>query len=313
MNKHLAILISILLLSSCATILNNKIQRIQITADKKINNIRLDSSLKHITENEAFYVLRNKKPLTVYFKADSTEQTLKIKSKNSFAFWINLYFNYGIGMIIDKNKPERYAYPKHIYLDYKNGIIKPTRFAPVEKGTISINFSMPYVNGFYVRSIDSYYANAGFMGIAGGVDYYFKKNRYICANFGGAINSIVPVPAAVDYRGERQTAGVTFFNLRDNYCIGRFDLSYGINLSKSNWSKSNNSDSLFHRQRFSSTGLGLSLSTQFKVGQHFRLGAFYQPNFIQFTHGPILEYQHHMSIELVWKFNLLINREPQIN
>jgi len=255
--------------------------------------------------------LRNKKPLIIHFKIDSAEQTLKIKSRNSLAFWANIYFNYGIGMLVDRKKPERYSYPKQFYLDYKLGKVKQTRFAPNEKGTFSFNFSIPYINGYYIRTIDDYYANAGFMGIETGLDYYYKDKRYICLNIGGAISSIVPFPAAVKYSGEVQTAGVTFVNLRDNYCIGRFDFGYGLNLSKSNWYKTNYGDSIAERQHYSSTGLGLSLNTQFKIGPHFRIGALYQPNILQFEHGPIIDYQHHMSIELVWKFNLIRNKKPK--
>jgi len=130
MKRFPIITLSAILFSSCATLFNNSTQRIVIDKDNRIKSISLDSSQKHIRSGNDFYVLRNRKPIKVRVKLDSTEQVVFLKSHNSFAFWINLYYNAGLGWLIDWNKPERYSYRKLYYLEMKDSIVRVRRFSP---------------------------------------------------------------------------------------------------------------------------------------------------------------------------------------
>lgn len=100
-----------------------------------------DSSLLEIGAAKSYYVERSKKPLAVELQLDSTKKTILLPSRSSAAYWANIYFNYGIGMLVDKDNLKRYAYPKRNYFTVKDSTIKRYSFAPIKKGTVNLSLS----------------------------------------------------------------------------------------------------------------------------------------------------------------------------
>jgi hypothetical protein len=115
----LFILIMILLLSSCATILNRRSTNMRV-----YTNIPATIVFPSIRSNGEiskgdFNVARSKKPLIIKVYNDSISKTFSIKSINSFAYWLNLCEPpYSlIGFLIDRKNAKRFTYPVNIYLD----------------------------------------------------------------------------------------------------------------------------------------------------------------------------------------------------
>jgi len=304
LNKILTLLIFGLLLSSCASILNNIVQKVAINSDKRIEVVSVDSSLKILDHNEFFYVVRSRNPLRVNLKIDGKDSTILLKSHNSVAFWANIDFNYGVGMLVDLKNPKRFAYPKRTYLNIKDAKVYENRFAPTLKGTINWNIAIPYVNSFNIKTTGMNKNLAGFWGFETGLDYYYKDNRFLSFNAGAATNFLVPVPAPVDIFGENQTSSGLYLNLRNNYDVGRFTLGYGLSYSKLYWQITNNSDSTFIPQSKSNSAFGISLNSSYRFGESFRLGLLYQPYFFSSEKKFTTDYQYQISIELIWKIPL---------
>lgn len=304
MDKKFYIILLGLLLSSCATILNNSVQKISITTDKRIKVVSVDNSMKIFGNKNSFYVGRSKNPIKLNLLVDTTRQNIFVKSHSSVAYWANIYFNYGIGMLIDKDNSKRYAYPKRMYLRLKDNKVIINRFAPTRKGTIDWHIALPHVNFFHIATNNGYRSSGGFWGIESGLDYFYQDNRFISVYGGAATDFFVPVPAAVDIRGMHQSSSGFFVSARNNYRVGSFDLGYGISYSRLNWRMTNNIDSTFIPQTKHNSAFELSFISAFRFGQYFQLGLLYQPYFISIDNRIKTDYQHQISIELIWKIPL---------
>ncbi|HEY5463342.1 MAG TPA: hypothetical protein VIJ95_08800 [Hanamia sp.] len=291
----------ILLLSSCATLLNQPIQRIFISTDKNIKAVSIskslsaDCSLLRIDAPTIYYIARSTKPLEVDLQLDSTKKTIFLKARNSFAFWANIE-NYGIGMLVDKDNIKRYAYPKRNYFNIKDTTIKRYAFAPIRKGTINLSLSWPFPSFFSLQSETGNYNSVGVLGLQTGIDYFYKNNQYVSLNFGAATDVFG------DYFGPYFESGNTVFtSIMNNNVVGSFDLGYGISLSKFQWKRTTIGDTINLDQSIKSTALGFSLSAQYRFGNYFRFGFLYQPDFVRLNRQPALKYQHYFSFNFIWK------------
>jgi hypothetical protein len=98
------------------TPLNRHTQKIHIATDNKIPGLRVEQATQ--LDSTTFLVTRGRQDLTIHFRLDTTEKTLLLRPRNSFAFWFNLY-NYCAGMLVDWKNPRRYGYPAYTYLSTK--------------------------------------------------------------------------------------------------------------------------------------------------------------------------------------------------
>jgi hypothetical protein len=305
MTKYQVIIIGFLiLLSSCATVLNSPVQRIRISTDEKIQVLSvdratlIDSTFIGIDGTSTYYIPRSNKPLKIVLQTDSTKKIFILPPKSSFAYLYNILANYGIGMLIDKNNPKRYAYSVRNYLKLQDTTIKRSRFAPIEKGTFNLSLSPSFTTIFSIQAKDKKYNSAGVFGLEAGLEYFFRNNNYLSINLG----------AATDRFGEYfgpgyvETATTFFTSLRNNNIVGTFDLGYGINVSRQKWTKQTIGDTIKIDESIKSIGLGLSFSAQYRVGSYFRLGILYQPDILNTSFKPSLNYQHYISLNLIWKF-----------
>lgn len=121
MKIQLLYFIIILTCSSCATLLNKKNTQLEIITNSPATVVLGKDTLKNINNITYLDVLRQEKPLSIAVFNDSIVKKVTIDSKNSFAYWANLGFYSGLGMLVDRNNPKRYTYPKTVYLDMENG------------------------------------------------------------------------------------------------------------------------------------------------------------------------------------------------
>jgi hypothetical protein len=300
--RYPEVLILMTLLSSCATVLNKPVQKVFIATDKNLTvtsverAVIIDSSLSLAA---IYYVPRSNKPLIVHIKAGSNETSVKLKPTNSFAYWFNIIENYGIGMLVDKDNVERYGYPARNYLYASGDSINISRFAPIEKGSINLSLSPTLMNSFDMKAPNKQYYSGGVFGLEAGVEYFYQRNKYLSFNTGAATTVFGEYIGSGSY----ETGNVLFASVKNNFIAGRFDFGYGVNLSKLTWQKRYN-DTAKLGESVKNTGAGFSLSSQYRIGNYFRIGALYQPVLFNIRNGPVISYQHFLSLNLIWKLPL---------
>lgn len=181
-----------------------------------------------------------------------------------------------------------------------------------DKGQILIHLSLPYISNFHFTPVnEGTKNNTGFMGYSAGLDYLYKKNRYVNFSFSQIMDYYLPV-MFVDRGDEYELMSSNIFNLTNNYQINRFSVGYGILFSKNSWEMRNISrdeNSLTRKpDRKDNSALGLSFSTYYRLtnisGQNFLLGLIYRPTFLKVNNNPKFNYEHSISIDIAWKLKL---------
>jgi hypothetical protein len=134
-NRHIILAIFVLTFSSCATMFNSKKTSLTILTSKPSNLVMGKDTIKGISTSKSFSVDRDKKPLIVSVYNDSLTKTVSIKSKNSFAYWLNAYPNWHLwtGFYIDTKTKKRYTYPKTIYIDLATKDSSYLTYKPLDK------------------------------------------------------------------------------------------------------------------------------------------------------------------------------------
>jgi hypothetical protein len=214
-------------------------------------------------------------------------------------------------MFVDKNNDKRYTYPSNIYIDPSDSTGKFLRYQPlIPKGDLYLNLSLPYVNHFYfVPAGERTKQNAGFIGFAAGLDFYFRNNRFLSVMAAIATDFPVPFPAHIDYSGEHQTMSSVYITVSNHYKIRRFSIGYGLSFSRNTWN-------LIYDNRFnpppparepvskSNYGFGLPLPVQYHIGNKFYIGMNYQPTLYHLSSRGKFKYEHLLSMQFGWRIKV---------
>ena len=304
-----------ILLSSCASLLNSKQTRLKIISNEPVGIIINKDTINHLLAEKEISVSRSKEPLKLTIFNDSIKKTVSVESKNSFAYWLNLYPNLHLwtGFLIDKNKAKRYAYSKRIYIDVYDTIPRYFTYYPwSRKGNIDLHFSLPHINSFLLNpeNENNKKVNTGFWGLTLGLDYYHSRNQFINLSASGVSDFFVPFPAAVDISGEYELMSSSYISLSNNHRYKRFLFGYGISYSKNTWD-------FRYYDRFdpppptrepvkkSHIALGLIFPAYFQMGEHFNIGLVYRPSFYRPNMTDKFKYEHLESIDFAWKIPLM--------
>ena len=303
---YIFILFPALMMSSCASILNSSMQKVSVTSDKQIKIISLEKSVYKesgfVDSNHAksFFVFRSSMPLSVNLEVDSIHKTILLYPRSSFAYWLNIFFNYGIGMLIDKDNPKRYSYSRDNHITIKDSILIVHKFSLEKKNNIKLTISPTLVNSFSINTGKHWYQSAGIFGLEAGVEYYYNKNKFISVNAGAATDVFG------DYfgKGYSRTTSTVFTNFRDNRTYCNFNVGYGLNVSYIRWIEDYRGDSIYTHQLSNVTTLGLSVSVQYRLGNYIYAGVLYQPSFVNTNNLSSFNYQHFLSFNLIGKIPL---------
>ncbi|HYC28150.1 MAG TPA: hypothetical protein VEB42_05025 [Chitinophagaceae bacterium] len=297
--------------ASCASIVNGPYTSIKVYTTAPTTIIHNHDTIKTRSNRANLDVKRQDQTLSITAVTDSLTKTFKVEPRNSFMYLYNILSNYGIGMLIDKDNPKRYSYPKRIYINSGDTISKYFRYGQSDnKGELYLHLSLPYINSFQLKpENEGAKLNTGFWGGAIGLDYFYSKDKFISAGFSGVSDFFVPVPAAVDISGEYEVMSSIYFSLSNNHRIKRFTIGYGLSYARNTWSlKYSNSFNPPPPARDpvtkSSNAFGLIFPVYFQLGEHFHLGAVYRPTFYRPNLDDKFSYEHLISIDLAWKLRL---------
>lgn len=288
--------------TSCATLLNRKYTNVRIITEKPGEITVNDLSIKTRPEGIDFPAERKNEPLVIHYLSDSTEKIFTVNSINSFAYFANIFTNYGIGMLIDKDNPRRYGYPRQAIISCKPEDIVPRRFNPfVPAGSLYWHFSIPYYNNFYLQPLnEGVRQSAGFWGIATSVEYAHSRNQSLAVSAGAAMDFFLPVLVAVDYSGEWKSAATTYLSLAYKQYYKRFNAGLGIHVSRHFW---NYNYSGFGDAppptrptvRLSHRIAGPLVSAGWQLGKHTWAALSYKPAMVRFDLP--YAYEHVISLE----------------
>lgn len=115
LKKIALLLIGILILNSCATIINGKKAAVNISADQKGKIVFQNDTIVINTEQTTIRPIRSKKPLEFKVIKDSLQENFSFNSKVSPLFWANIFNNYGIGMLVDFTNDNRFTYNHNLH------------------------------------------------------------------------------------------------------------------------------------------------------------------------------------------------------
>lgn len=311
MKQTLIILAISLLFTSCATILNrNWINSTIYTTAPSVIVFNTDT-VKTIGNKAQLKLEREKKIVEIIAITDSLEKKVLINPKSSIAFYSNIYFNYGIGMLVDRANPKRYTYPHRIYINSSDTIGRSFGHGHANnKGELLLHLSLPYINSFHLTpENEGTKTNTGFWGFTAGLDYYHSKNQFINFSVSAVTDFFVPVPAAVDISGEYELMASKYLSISNNHKIRRFSLGYGLSYSRNFWA-------FIYSDRFgapppsrdpvnkNNITLGLIFPSYFQIGENFNIGVVYRPTFYRPDLLNKFAYEHLISLDLAWKIRL---------
>ncbi|MGE0076351.1 MAG: hypothetical protein AB7S48_00675 [Bacteroidales bacterium] len=309
MNKIAIYLLLLVILDSCATIINTSTTKISVYSNRP-SRLTVNNSTYNFDRECKIYVERNSDSLIMYAESDSLKRTIKLKSKNSLGYYANIFYNCGVGCIIDYNNPKRYTYQNDIFIDYTSHSDRVSRFGSVNKGQINLNLSLPWVNQFVMHpQNEAYKSSIGFWGISAGLDFFYKEDKFISITASGVMDFFLPFPAAVDLSGEFDLMSSSYYSLTDNINFRNFTIGYGLNYSNNTWD---------HRYYDSfdappptrepvvksSKSLGFTINSYYRISKHFYLGLIYRPTVIRIKPSYALNYEHLISLDFLWKLRI---------
>ncbi|HET6557135.1 MAG TPA: hypothetical protein VFG54_07460 [Prolixibacteraceae bacterium] len=134
MKPTLLLLLTGLLVSSCASLMNQRTKVVTIITSEPTKLIVKKDTLSSLSIKRYVAVERSRDPLHIIAFTTDNSKSISVHPRNSFAWWLNLYpSTMWTGFIIDKNNPKRYTYPSIIYLDMNQAGTQYNTFQPVGK------------------------------------------------------------------------------------------------------------------------------------------------------------------------------------
>ena len=308
------ILITLILLSSCATIINQPYTGVNVRTTEPSKIIYKQDTIKTVNNEINLWVERKKETLSFVAMTDTIAKTIEVKSRHSNAFWLgNLFSGAGvIGYAIDLTSPKRFTYQKRVYINSGETIGKYYRYNPVgnNKGELLLHLSLPHINSFCLNpKNENYKINTGFWGLSIGFDYYYLKNKFVNLSVSGVSDFWVPVPAAIDMSGEYELMSSGYISLSNNYRIKRFTIGYGLSFGRNTWDFRyyDWGESLPPTRepvKKSHNTLGFIFPTYFQIGEYFNIGVVYRPSFYRPNLPDKFSYEHLISIDFAWKIRI---------
>jgi hypothetical protein len=309
----LIMMTGIIFLNSCATIINQRRQRIDIITDKPASVSINDHILLSSKNKISFVALRDIVPIRLTVFNDTLKKELSLEPRTSALYWINIFYNCGLGMLIDRNSPKRFAYPGRVFVSMTDKSTSFSSYNPfIGKGTLNLNLSLPWINNFVLNPLNETTSknSLGFMGISVGADYYYRKNKFVNLTAGGVMNFFLPFPAAVDFSGEVDIMSSSYLTLSDNFRMKRFSAGFGLSLSKNSWNHmyydwGNPPPPLRDPVKRTDISLGFAFPFYIQTSEYFSIGMLYRPSVLTIDPALKLKYNHVLSVDFIWKISLL--------
>lgn len=320
--RNICICLSLsLMLTSCATLLNDSHTVINVYTDEPIAIIYKSDTIKSEPDNDfhsaTLNVKRSRKSIEFAVRNDSLEKRIVESAIISPTIWINgLFIPTWPGAIVDLLSNNGHKYPNHIHLNNKlqkkqsNTWFEKFNLSQrayksklnYSKGDVFFNLSVPpFQFGSVVLKPESErrFEEGTTLGFGVGIDYYYKNNEFINLTTNVAYaGRIFRWP--YDYSGSEQSARVHNIQLSRNHRNGRFIYGYGISYSRTKWEMEQYTERFhaapirpngeweypltsteFVRHEKYYSSLGAVASGHLQLWKSFYIGLVYRPQFIR--------------------------------
>ena len=305
MYKILLLLVTLLCLTSCATLVNKKTYDIEVTSTTEGAKLKVYDTIYSLPAKVK--AIRSKEDLKLTLIADNLTKEYLVNSRISpqtniynLAF---VYF-YPVGYAVDLTTDRRFFYGKKLNLNANDTItrigFKKEHPLITKKGDILIAPHIPLLNSFYLHPEgQSTKSQTGTVGIGFGVEYYYKDNKYVRFNVSACMDAII-LPVFYD---ELMTN--INFSLTDNFKFNRLNLGYGLNFSLNSWKKDISPDlenSTYYTK--TSGSFGPTVSGTYQVYKPLYAGLTYSGAVYNIYPKSEFKYQHVISFVLELKLFL---------
>ena len=208
--------------SSCATIVNNKYQKVSILIDDEFPELIInytDTFTQHSVEVE---ILRSRKDVAMQLRSDENEGLVFLESRLSPEFTLGNLINYtwGLGWLIDLPSPKKYQYSRAVKLS----------FDEAGKLTIAKNYnpwnvtlSVPAVNTYYFGDLNGSFSGISYGGVAFGGEAYVTNDAMIAGNI-----TFVPINTGLYDKSNNLTSTMLHVQYKK---VFRNRLQLGVGLS----------------------------------------------------------------------------------
>jgi hypothetical protein len=296
-----------LIFFSCASIFNPTRDKITFHTQNKGIIVFKNDTLKTDNNTVELILNRGKENLELKSICDDREFNFIVKPKNSIWNYLNI-LNYGIGLAVDYKSPRRYNYPNDVYIDTLNSKVKLNYFGdPYKKNDLYFHFGLPHINSYLIRPENEEKKKfTRFFGISLGLDYFIENKQFL--NFTGwsTAGVPVPIPAAITLEYPFQYVSSTFLSISNNHVINRLSFGYGLSFSKNNWEFRDKFIQENNKNK-TSKAIGFVFPSYLRLSKHTQLGLVYRPSFYSQSQSNSFKYEHLISYELAYKFNLKNN------
>lgn len=310
MIKYYIFLIIGILFCSCATLIHQKTVIVDVRSD--VDSVKIcvnNDTTRWYNTPTLINVERSRNDLKITARKDTIQKQINVKSKLSTAFWVgNIFSGTGIlGYAIDLTNPKRFTYPTNITIDFKSNNFSNRKYRTwltPEKGLLAFKISIPEGNHIYLNKGDRYGNTFGFLGISGGIEYYFSDKYCINMDLGALTDFMLPFPAPVDYEGSYQRSFAIYGDIQFGSDYKRLHYDFGLQYTKTMHYERETVE-LFPEYidtlKYSKTqnNMGFAFSTYYRISNGFNLGLNYYPSFVAWDNSSFeTHYSHLIFFEL---------------
>jgi hypothetical protein len=275
------------------------------------------------------YVTRSKSDLHIALLEDSVKKDFTVEPRLNAWFCLGnpLQFLYlaPITWGIDLTNPRRFTYGKTVFLDFYDtiSVIRPklmpelhhylTKQYPSQQRTINLLYSYPLVNNFHFRPQNEPSKTlTGCLGIGLGIEYFYTTTKSLQVKADAVIDFLLPLPAPVDYWGDRETVDSWYISITDNWKVRRFSFGYGGNYAENTWRfipepEYDDSGNLIPKREFTrktNQTLGFTFNSYYQLLSWLYVGVVYRPSVYQLSPQRGFTYEHIINCDALYKIRL---------
>ena len=319
MKQTLCTLMFLFLMTSCATLFNAPHKNVAIFTTEPSIIIHEQDTIETIQNRVNLQVKRQNAPMTIVAITDSLTKTINVAQKKSPAFWLNIPFSYGLGMLVDMRNPRRFSYPGTIFINSADASGSYSQFGRRnQQGEFYLHISFPAINHTIMSPRDEGIKNRTGIGrFTFGVDYYHSKNQFVHLGFsnvsGGVRSSSSQFILGTVVEFERLTT--RYISLSNNHKFTRLSVGYGLAFAQKTLTFT---ELIFFLWIFPMGGetvrknhnaFGFVFPVHYQLGEFFHIGLVYRPTFFRPNMPDRFVYEHSISLDLTWRIGLnRINR-----
>lgn len=300
------------MLQSCNMDLRSPNSRVRFKSDNPFNLSIKDSIYTSKNNKVVYKYTRTKDTLKAVVKMQSITDTISVLPINSIDYLSDKISFFGLPSARLDNHPNRYVYPNNVRIKiegdsirYLNNRIKTLESDNFQRGDLTLNLSIPYINYFHYdfQGVDNkdYF---GFLGAGLGVQYFLTDKYSLETGASSRLNFLAPIPASVS--GDFDLILVSNLFLKFHMLKNKWEYSTGITYDNTRFSQ--NTDDQMEPPTELSNNLGIILGAKYQIGKKAFIGLEYNPTFINVKNGSNGNLNHLVSVAFEWKFRLRKNK-----